>query len=136
MYVAGGQALPSAEAFLPLLEARALHLVQPGVGAAGGITGLQRVVALAETFGAHYSPTGWGTGILIAASLHLRAATTAHPAAPFPDLDWIEYDVTDNPLREAVLTTPLVPRDGHLESPTGPGLGVRVDLDAVRAFAP
>jgi D-galactarolactone cycloisomerase len=135
MWVAGGQALSSAEAFLPLLEARALHIVQPSLGAVGGFTELQRVVALADPFGARYSGSNWGTGVIHAASLQVRAVTASAPASPFPDLDWIEYEITDNPLVEAVLDPPLVPREGYLEVPPGPGLGVRVNLDAVREFA-
>jgi D-galactarolactone cycloisomerase len=135
LWIAGGQALPSAEAFLPLLEARALHLVQPSLGAVGGFTALQDVAALARAFGARYSASCWGSGVVHVASLHMRAATATAPASPFPDLDWVEYEITDNPLVEAVLDPPIVPKDGYLEVPTGPGLGVRVNLDAVREFS-
>jgi len=32
------------------------------------------------------------------------------------------------------VTEPAVLADGHVRVPTGPGLGVEVDLDAVEAF--
>jgi D-galactarolactone cycloisomerase len=134
LVVAGGQNLPTPEAFLPLLEARALHLAQPNVASVGGFTGLERAVAMAQAFGADYSPTGWGTGLLIAASLQMRAAARPERKAPFPELEWIEYDVTDNPLREAILSEAIRPENGLLRVPSGPGLGITVDLDALEHF--
>lgn len=134
LWVAGGQALPSAEAFLPLLEAHALHFVQPNISQVGGFTETQRLVAVAESLGARYSPTGWGTGLTLAASLQMRAVTASIAEAPFPDLDWIECETIDNPLREGVLENPIRPKDGYLEVPSGPGLGVRVNLEAVQGL--
>lgn len=134
LVLAGGQDLPDAEAFAALLHDRSLHLVQPSVAAAG-ITGVMRVVETAVVSGARYCPTGWGTGLLVAASVHLRNLYRSHPLLPRPDLDWIEYDVSPNPLRAGVLSTPLEPVDGMLSVPAGPGLGVVVDAEAVERLA-
>jgi D-galactarolactone cycloisomerase len=136
MWIAGGQSLPLADAFLPLLESRALHFVQPNIAQVGGFTEAQRLVGIARSYGAYYSPTGWGTGVTIAASLQMRVAASPIPSTGFPDLDWMEYDITDNPLREQVLATPIVPTNGELEAPSGPGLGIEVDLAAIRSFNP
>lgn len=133
MLIAAGQDLTSAEAFLPLLEARAVQQVQPNVSVVGGFTEVDRVVGMARAFGARYNPAGWGTSVLMAASLHLRAATAALIPVPFPDLDWIEVDITENPLREAVTEAPLRSSDGWLAVPQAPGLGVQVRENAVRA---
>ncbi|MBM2810798.1 MAG: mandelate racemase/muconate lactonizing enzyme family protein [Chloroflexi bacterium] len=135
MYLAGGQSLQSAAAFLPLLEARALHLVQANLAAVGGFTELQRLLAIVDSYNALYSPPAWGTGLLLAAALQARAASASLLKSPSPDLDWVECDVTDNPLREGVLETPIKVKDGYLEMPTGPGLGVKVNEAAVRSFA-
>jgi D-galactarolactone cycloisomerase len=131
LVIAGGQDIADAESFAPLLRERSIQLVQPSVAAAGGITGVLRIAELASVFGARYCPTGWGTGLLVAASVHLRNVTRSHPLLPRPDVDWIEYDVSPNPLREGVLRDPIVPVDGMLSVPEGPGLGVEVDVDAV-----
>ncbi|MDR7519548.1 MAG: mandelate racemase/muconate lactonizing enzyme family protein [Armatimonadota bacterium] len=133
MWTAGGQDLASSQAFLPLLEARALHIVQPSVAAVGGISEAVAAADQAVRFGFRACPTGWGTGLLLAASLHVRAATASAVALPSPDLDWIEFDVTDNPLRDRVLRAPLRPTGGRLAVPAGPGLGVEVDEDGLRA---
>lgn len=133
MWTAGGQDLTSSQAFLPLLEARALHIVQPSVAAVGGISEAAQAADQAARFGFRYCPTGWGTGLLVAASLHVRAATASALSLPPPDLDWIEFDVSDNPLRDIVLREPLKPVDGLLGVPDGPGLGVEVDEERIRS---
>lgn len=133
MWTAGGQDLPSSRAFLRLLEARALHIVQPSVAAVGGISEAVAAADQAVRFGFRCCPTGWGTGLLLAASLHVRAATASAVVLPPPDLDWIEVDVTDNPLRDLVLRDPVRPSGGLLAVPTGPGLGVDVNEEGIRA---
>jgi D-galactarolactone cycloisomerase len=47
----------------------------------------------------------------------------------------VEYDVGENPLRDALLATPLLPEEGYLTVPDGPGLGIALDPDAVRRLA-
>jgi D-galactarolactone cycloisomerase len=46
-----------------------------------------------------------------------------------------EFDSTPHPIRDAMTSDALRPRDGWLAVPGGPGLGVEVDLDAVRHFS-
>jgi L-alanine-DL-glutamate epimerase-like enolase superfamily enzyme len=132
MWTAGGQDLTSSRSFLPLLEARGLHIVQPSVAAVGGISEAVAAAEQAARFGFRSCPTGWGTGLLLAASLHVRAATASETALPPPDLDWVEFDATDNPLRDLVLREPLRPVHGFLKVPDGPGLGVEVQEEALR----
>lgn len=133
MWTAGGQDLTSSQTFLPLLEARALHIVQPSVAAVGGISEAVAASDQAVRFGFRACPTGWGTGLLLAASLHVRAATASAVALPPPDLDWIEFDATDNPLRDLVPREPLRPTAGHLVVPDGPGLGIEVNEEGIRS---
>jgi D-galactarolactone cycloisomerase len=132
MWTAGGQDLPSSQAFLPLLEARALHIVQPSVAAVGGVSEAVAAADQAARFGFRYCPTGWGTGLLVAASLHARAVTASAVTLPAPDLDWIEFDVSDNPLRDIILREPLLPERGVFTVPGGAGLGVEVDTEGIR----
>jgi D-galactarolactone cycloisomerase len=83
------------------------------------------------------SPHVWGTGVGLAAALHWLAALPTYPHAdhvPFPPL--LEYDVGLNALQNEIFVEPIRYADGFLEVPTGPGLGVTMDNDAVRRFAP
>lgn len=135
MLVAGGQSLPWPEAFLPLLEARGLHLVQPTVSAVGGIAEAVRLAGISEAFGIRYSPHHWGIGVLMAASVHLRAiADAGRPASPFPDWQWVGFDATANPLASIVTDAPTPANDGFVAVPQGPGLGVEVDEALLQRF--
>jgi D-galactarolactone cycloisomerase len=47
----------------------------------------------------------------------------------------LEYDRGENPLREGVLKEPILARNGQVQIPTGNGLGVEINEDAVRMWA-
>lgn len=114
-----------------LLAAGTLGLIQPDVARSGGITETWRIAELAAVHGVAYAPhVGWSGGICAMASLHLAAAAES----------FLTYEcmVFDNPLRQA-LTAPLVGdvallRDGMLDVPQAPGLGVRLDPDTLARF--
>ena len=63
----------------------------------------------------------------------LAIAHNAHLAAVVPN--YLILETLGSPefwaACDDTLTTPLVIRDGYLEVPTGPGLGVEPDLEAV-----
>jgi muconate cycloisomerase len=61
-------------------------------------------------------------------------AATAHVCATFPALAWGTELFGPLLLTEEVLREPLVYRDFMLQVPTGPGLGVEIDTDKLRAM--
>lgn len=105
---------------------RAVDIVMPNPARAGGITEVRRIAALCGAFHVDISPHGVGSGINIAAALQLMAAT--------PNCALYEYNQLPNPLRHGLLATPLRFADGCLHVPTGPGLGVELNEDAVREY--
>ena len=46
----------------------------------------------------------------------------------------LEFDCTEHPIRQAVLTRTLAPEGGSIEIPDGPGLGIEIDREAVKRF--
>ena len=46
-----------------------------------------------------------------------------------------EFDSTPHPIRDAMLTDALRPKDGWIQVPSGPGLGVEVERAIVERFA-
>jgi D-galactarolactone cycloisomerase len=83
------------------------------------------------------SPHVWGSGLGLAAAVHLVAAHPAYPATTNePDPPWVEYDVADNPLRDEILVAPLRPVQGRIAVPEAPGLGVEPDRAALARFRP
>jgi D-galactarolactone cycloisomerase len=90
---------------------------------------------MAEAFGVRYNPHVWGTGIAIAASLQLLAVLPSHtPASLNPAEPMLEFDRTEHPIRQALLTQPIEHVRGVVRVPDRPGLGIEVDRAALARF--
>jgi D-galactarolactone cycloisomerase len=91
---------------------------------------------MAEAFGVRYNPHVWGTGIAMAASLQLLAVLPTHtPTSLAPAEPMLEFDRTEHPIRQAVLTSPIEHSGGVVSVPDGPGLGIEINRDAIASFA-
>lgn len=116
-----------------------VDILQPDVVNVGGITEMQRVIALADAHGVRLHPHVWGSPVMIAASLHLASTvppvSSAHRTLPFVQEPVMEFDRTPNPLRDELTAEPLRTRDGYLDVPEGPGLGIDVRQSAVDRHA-
>jgi len=64
----------------------------------------------------------------------IGSAAVLHLAAALPSLDW-GVSLTSQYLGEDVLAKPLAFSDGHVQVPSGPGLGIEVDEARVRRFS-
>jgi len=133
--IAGGEASFGRYGFRDLLLRRCVDILQPDVAAAGGISECKKIFDMASAFGVRCNPHVWGTGITIAASLQLLAVVPEVPPGLFPVAPLLEFDCTDHPIRQAVLTRPLEPKDGRIAIPDLPGLGIEIDRGALQRFA-
>ncbi|MCU0983904.1 MAG: mandelate racemase/muconate lactonizing enzyme family protein [Acetobacteraceae bacterium] len=135
--VATGEALYTAFAFDRLLAPRAMDIAQPDLALVGGLSQGRLISQLCTLRHVRLSPHVWGSGLGLAAAVHLVAAHPAYPATTNEaDPPWVEYDVADNPLREEILLNPLRPAHGRIAVPTTPGLGVEPDRAALARFRP
>jgi len=133
--IAGGECEFTRYGFREMLATRAVDIVQPDTCAAGGLSECKKIADMAEAFGVRYNPHVWGTGIAIAASLHLLAVLPAHtPHSLAPLEPMLEFDRTEHPIRQALLTKPIEHERGIVRVPDGPGLGIEVDRDALARF--
>jgi L-alanine-DL-glutamate epimerase-like enolase superfamily enzyme len=101
-----------------------VDVAMPDMARAGGITELKKICAVAEAFGVPVSPHNYSSGVCSAATLQLMAATLG--TGP------LEWDTVDSSIVAELFVEPLVVRDGHVEVPQLPGLGVHLP-DEVRA---
>ena len=123
--VAIGESLRHRQEFRPWLQGGAASILQPDVGRTG-ITELVDLAAVAETWFTPLAPHhSSGLGIIMAASIHASAVVGNLLAYEF-------HSMLFGPVNDLLLT-PLEPGTLGFAVPTGPGLGVEVDEDAVRA---
>lgn len=124
--IAGGEVLTRRQAFQPWLQAGAFDIVQPDVTKVGGISEERRIAWMAQDNGIQMIPHGWNTAVGLAADLQLASA--------FADTDRVEY-LTGSPYIDDLPTVPwALDADGMLAIPDAPGLGLRLDPDAVARY--
>jgi D-galactarolactone cycloisomerase len=133
--IAAGETLATRYGFRDPIAQRRYDIVQPDLTKCGGFTEARAVAAMAVAWNVRITPHCWGTGLAEAAVLQLLAHLPDMPyGATGSTPQFLEFDRGDNPLREAVLTTPIRAKDGIVDIPAGPGLGVDVAEDTVRAL--
>ena len=132
--IAGGEAEFTRWGFRPILVERLIDILQPDACAAGGISECKKIADMASAFGVRCNPHVWGTGVALAASLQLLATLPHNPPGLHPIEPLLEFDQSEHPVRMAVLTQPIVQRDGWVDVPNGPGLGIEIDRGALERF--
>lgn len=125
--VAVGEALRNRFEFRPWISSCAVDLCQPDVARIG----ISELAAIARYAEAHHLPLAphhsVGLGVSLAARLHVSAALG--PLAAF------EYQPTTFEPANRILVEPVSVEAGRMALPEGPGLGVEVDVEAVRKYA-
>lgn len=132
--VAGGECEFTRWGFREVFMRRAMDIVQPDTCAAGGLTECKKIADMAAAFGVRYVPHVWGTGIGLAASLQLLAALPHVPPRHTPRPPILEFDRSEHPFRQSVLTSPIEHENGRVAIPMGPGLGVEVDREGIARY--
>ena len=124
--IAAGEADCGIEPYRALVERGHLDVLQPDIARCGGFTVARQIADLQRETGVEVVPHCFSTGVLVAASLHFVAALDR------PTLS--EFSVADSPLVNGILAEPLVLEEGKLAVPTGPGLGIELDEDALASL--
>jgi L-alanine-DL-glutamate epimerase-like enolase superfamily enzyme len=108
-----------------------VDVIQTDVVLTGGMSGCRRVAALAAVHGRTWSPHTWSNGYGLVANLHLALAVSTCPFVEVP------YDPPGLPAerRDWLLPVPVeIAADGTIAPPSGPGLGVTPDFDALERW--
>jgi L-alanine-DL-glutamate epimerase-like enolase superfamily enzyme len=126
--IAGGEVLTRRQSFEPWLQQGAFDIVQPDVTKVGGITESRRIAWMAQEHGVRFIPHGWNTAVGLAADLQLASA--------FPETDLVEY-ISGSPYVDEIAAGGWsLDDDGFLLIPEEPGLGLKLDVDAVNRYSP
>lgn len=113
-------------AFEKLITHGEVDVVQPDIARAGGITECKRIANMAARHNKLCVFHAWKSGILVAATLHM--------AAIVPDLPFVEYTVSESPLRTELVNLNVTLKNGVATIPQGPGLGVELNEDVVNKY--
>ena len=111
------------------IEVGKVAVVQPDISRCGGLTEIRRIAELCELYGVQVIPHGWKTGILASCGRHFQAAC---PAAPL--FEFISPHVYDSPLRRELVSPEPTVRDGLMDLPVGPGLGIELNEAIVERY--
>lgn len=118
--IATGERLFTKWGFREVLEKRAASILQPDLCHAGGIFECRLIAGMAEAYYAGIAPHCPLGPIALAACLQLDAA--------IPNFLIQEHAS----LGEGYLKQPFVVKEGYVDLPTGPGLGVELDEEALQ----
>ena len=127
--IAAGEWQTTRHEFADLMDRGKVDIAQPDVGRVGGLTEAMKVCDMAAERGRQIIPHCWKTGISISASAHLAAVT---PHCPY--FEYLPAELTDSKLRQELVQDDLQLIDGKLAIPQKPGLGIEVNVDALKRF--
>jgi D-galactarolactone cycloisomerase len=128
--IAGGENNRGVHEYRWILEQNVYSIVQPDIMVADGVTGFREIAALTQAHQKRLIPHHGGGNLGTIAQLHAIAS--------WPNAPWIEilhdppaaaytngFAIMENP--------PLVDKEGYLNLPQGPGLGVQINKDLIAA---
>ncbi|KUL43799.1 mandelate racemase [Streptomyces sp. NRRL F-4489] len=124
--ISGGEVLTRRQSFSPYLRRRAFDIVQPDTTKGGGLSESRRIGWEAQDLGIRLIPHGWNTAIGLAADLQLSSALAS--------TDLVEYKTGSAYVDDLVAGGWRLDADGCLDIPSGPGLGVSLDPEAVEKY--
>jgi L-alanine-DL-glutamate epimerase-like enolase superfamily enzyme len=122
--IAGGENNVGLHELRLLIDRDCYDVVQPDAAVSAGLSGLRKIAAYAELRGKPFAPHHGGSGIGVAAHLHLSATCRNSP--------WVEL-LQEPPFLpverfQGTITRPLVPdAEGDVHLPDGPGLGIELN---------
>jgi len=125
--IAGGECEYTRYGFNRLFQNKSVDIAQPDICAAGGISEVKRIATLASIYGVKIIPHSWGTRIALSAAMHVAATLDIEPGRLDMPEQLIEYDCTENALRDKLTKSVMTEQDGLIQIKDAPGLGVEVD---------
>ena len=123
--VSGAEGLPNRGAMAEWVDRGAYDIVQQGADDAG-LTEAWYMARMAHERGIICCPHNWQGGLVTIANAHLMAA--------IPNRLMLESNMTPNPLKEGLFKETLAVKDGYLDVPDRPGLGVTLRDDLEERF--
>ncbi len=126
--IAAGEEESERRSFLDLMDRGQIDVVQVDLTRCGGFTEAMKIASLAYDRGLPVVNHGFTTYINVAAALHFLNSVPNSFIAEFV----VEEGTT---LRDSVTTERIIARDGFLDVPDAPGLGIELNEEALSKYA-
>ena len=133
--IAAGEVLDSRGTARELIARHAMRIIQPDCSLCGGIGECLFIAEMARLWGIQCVPHCWGGSLVIAATLQVLSLLPDTSWARTTETPMLELDVYENPFRDKLVTEPVRLRDGLVDVPARPGLGVEVDEAVVKQYS-
>lgn len=105
----------------------AVDIVQADAIWTGGISEARKVGILAGTWGKPIIPHFSASAVSLAANLHFGASLA--------NVEYFEYTLDENPLRDELSLIKIQVKDGYIYLPDKPGIGVELNQDIVKKYS-
>jgi len=125
--IAAGEQEATGWGFRDLITKGKIDVAQPDLSRCGGFTQARKIAWEAEVAGIDVCPHAWLTDLLTAASLHMNAT--------LPRSLFLEYNVSTSPmLRDIIINPVTMDKNGFMQVPQSPGLGIEINEKAVNKY--
>ena len=125
--VVTGEELYTKFEFREVFERQAADILNPDVCNVGGILELKEIAAMAEPYFVVISPHNFN-------STTVGLAATIQVSAAIPNFLITEYFVNLEELGRDIAKTPFEVKDGYIQIPDAPGLGIDLDEERLAAY--
>jgi len=121
-----GEALYGRADFRKIFRERAADIINPDISNCGGILEMMYIAATAETEMIAVSPHNYN-------STTVSLSATTHASACMPNFIITEYFLPYEEFGKVIAHNPLIPKNGYITLPEGPGWGISMNEDAIRS---
>ena len=128
--IATGERMYSRWDFKEIFESNAVDVIQPDLSHAGGITEVNKIASMAEAYDVSLAPHCPLGPIALASCIQVDVCSP-NTLIQEQSLD-IHYNETSDVLDYLADPSVFEYRDGYVDIPDGPGLGIEIDEDHVR----
>lgn len=125
--IGSGESISSKERFAELVSPGVIAVYQPEIMVLGGMRQARAVCSMVEAFNGVVAPHNAQGPVSTVACLHLAASCTNYLIQEYFDLYNESWE------NDLVTWHPTLDKDGTLNLPTGPGLGVDINFEVVKA---
>jgi L-alanine-DL-glutamate epimerase-like enolase superfamily enzyme len=125
--ISGGETMANRFELVEWMDRGAYDVVQPGCDDAG-VTETWYMARMAHSRGKLICPHNWQDGLVCVANAHLMAAV--------PNRFMLESNMTPNPFKEGLFKQSFAAKNGYIDVPERPGLGVDLKDGLAELYPP